>query len=328
MPAVLAEEGNSPEIFVNSWNESYKHIQEIQEKLYVLKRNKIGIRDYMALYKVTKEKATKVLNKIGGKGIEVFQGNLLFFSEKKNMVQIVLNAPGYEKIEVFDIESNRFYPFAQYDRAASTEQYFVRNDTIYHMVFDEQSWLLFQKNNTEEVLLLKCNSVLDSPYPSFLLLSADKWNQWIPWWKTKVQIYDFASGSIFETENTLSLSKVSMFFQGVLQGKKLYYLSPEGLNMWNFNTNTDTNVIYQPKHEYEKFSLSKNHAIFYYGDSRGYFADYYDLITGQLLKKYELTFYPLDVCLMDNTMFLYDFYSARIEHIDLFTGEKRFIDIE
>ena len=105
----------------------------------------------------------------------------------------------------------------------------------------------------------------------------------------------------------------------------MYYLSAQGLNVWDFDNDTDTIVLPFEDEQYTRFSLSENTVALF---GNGWNMDFYDLTTGELTKTVTMTVYPYELYLTDQEMYVFDRYSAQMEYIHFGTDEHAVFTIK
>ena len=164
---------------------------------------------------------------------------------------------------------------------------------------------------------------MELEYPSYKLLSYvhktyDPLTQSYRWQNTQVRVFDYVSETVLETADTILPTNSDASLQIVLKGNLMYYLSAQGINIWDFDSDTDTNILPLNDEQYTQFSLSENTAALF---GKEWNVDFYDLSTGELIKTILLTVDPVEVYLTDQDMYVYDQYSSQMEYINFGTDE-------
>ena len=311
--------------YVNSWRPSLQRLAFVQGKLYCLTQEKVLWIDYGVLVTISKTSTERVMKKAGLQQIKSYQGNLLLISRGKNLGEMLAkNTGGTEIWEVFDPSTGKTSDLLRYHIDTDPKRYFSGSDKIFYTTHDETFGSLYRKDDQGDVLLNRQTEKMGLDYPSYKALCYgqmeyyDLWTRSYRWQPTQVRVFDYASETVLETNDTISPTNSSIFLEIVLKGRRMYYLSAQGLNVWDFESDTDTNVLPFDSEKYTRFSLSEN-TVALYGTGR--IVDFYDLSTGELTKTVSLSVRPNDVFLTEQEMYVYDRYSSQMEYLNFETNE-------
>ena len=309
--------------YVNSWRPYEQRLAFVQGKLYCLTAEKFLWIDYGVLVSVSNTSTERVMKKAGLQQIKSYQGNLLLISREKTLEEmLVKNTGGTEIWEVFDPSTGKTTDLLRYHTDTDPKRYFTGSGKIFYTTQDETVGSLYRKDDQGDELLCTQTEKMGLDYPSYKSLCYSLSNRWR---NTQVRVFDYVSETVLETDDTVMPTNSSIFLQIVLKGHRMYYLSAQGLNVWDFDNDTDTIVLPFEDEQYTRFSLSENTVALF---GNGWNMDFYDLTTGELTKTVTMTVYPYEVYLTDQEMYVFDRYSAQMEYIHFGTDEHAVFTIK
>ena len=321
-PLAYAEPFSDSNAYYNSWIHAWPQMVSINENIYLISRGHGLQKDVMTVWTVSENKKEQLFRRPNILYIERLNDRLMIFREHCNLAEWLTNSAGTMIIDFYSISGRRTPDrFRSYHRGKERSHYFTYNNTIFLKRREGEVNSLFRIDDGKEVLLASNTGKMERHCPTFVTLSIDEWHAHMSSWKTILKLFDLVTGEIYLTEKEIHLNPNTTFPQAVLLDEKLYYLSPEGLNVWSFATSEDQALLHIEKHGYDCFTLFENTAMLFHGNDKGHFADWYDLSTGTLIRKFSFRTFYNDVCIINSQLYVYN--DNVLEIIDLNTGANK-----
>ena len=301
--------------FLFCWENEY--LAAVNGEVFLVTRGRGLFQDTCTLWSVTGGKKEWRLTRNRITGITPHRDGLLIHSNHPNLLEWATGYPGTRTVELYRPEEKKASTVFSWNNEQGGVYDFTCGGTLYHIINENGQGRLFSVEDGEETLQFTNDGYIGNG-SNFLILSREK-RSWPPW-KTemKYRILDPSDGRILETSGYLEVT-TELLLYGVLLQDRLYYLSPQGLSMWDFAADAGTVVIPKAERKISSFSITRNSVLLFCGDDKtGHYADYCDLHTGALIRTFPLSGYCWDVCVADGWMYA---YTGKLEIIHLTTGE-------
>ena len=321
MSSLGKAKATEPFPFLNSWSQRKNHLVCIGNRVFCSAPHAqaFGLTN---LYMIKDSEICVFAKRKRIESIEVFDDHtLLVHRIQKSILEDLAKAPGKETVEFLDLDQMTDEAYLSFERN-DVDQLFTIFGEIYFLKHEEDKHRLYQLENCDMQSIAFQSDQRGQLYSSLYLLED------VPGffsYQHKLRIYDFQ----FKEEKItdyLNLYDQYGFLepQAILYGHILYYLSDHGIRAWNFDQQSDAELLHFQNDQYERFSLYDHYAILYKTGNESNRADIYDLPTKELLNSVPLRETPMEACGFNHSLYIFSPYfnfNPVLEYINWDTGD-------
>jgi len=272
--------------FIHSWPCAFESIRSINGTVYLTGRTELL--GTINIY--TLKRGTPSLFKRCGDVISIgeYNNKLFLWEHDGNPIEILFKVGGKDCLYSIGSDKKKEklieYRMTKDDLLTGIT---ARNNHIYTMIKNKKnenySFYITDMNNEKNMLLYVSEKPMKMYYQTFCLLERKKFEIYnlcgeSSDYSRDCVFFDYSTLSIISLPSEITIKNYNTNIQAVLINNQLYYLSFDGVHVFDFEKMEDQVLLSLPGHDYYKFSLSKDKIILYVAnDNSHYSADIYSL---------------------------------------------------